>query len=102
MLGLAINLQLCTARNRCTLVRIAQSKSSTGTPGRSLGRNAAPSIPSSQSAGGYPPLGVELSVVRGKMSRGRRRSEEHTSELQSIMRSSYAVFCLKKKQTQYI
>src|SRR3546814_3423250 len=29
---------------------------------------------------------------------GRRaRSEEHTSELQSLMRSSYAVFCLKKK-----
>src|SRR3546814_1559465 len=27
---------------------------------------------------------------------GRRRSEEHTSELQSLMRSSYAVFCLKK------
>src|SRR3546814_5036618 len=29
----------------------------------------------------------------------RRRSEEHTSELQSIMRISYAVFCLKKKKT---
>src|SRR3546814_8666169 len=29
-----------------------------------------------------------------------RRSEEHTSELQSLMRISYAVFCLKKKQTQ--
>src|SRR3546814_8954000 len=28
------------------------------------------------------------------------RSEEHTSELQSLMRSSYAVFCLKKKQTK--
>src|SRR3546814_4620409 len=28
---------------------------------------------------------------------GRRRSEEHTSELQSLMRISYAVFCLKKK-----
>src|SRR3546814_956689 len=28
------------------------------------------------------------------------RSEEHTSELQSLMRSSYAVFCLKKKKTQ--
>src|SRR3546814_939519 len=28
-----------------------------------------------------------------------RRSEEHTSELQSLMRSSYAVFCLKKKKT---
>src|SRR3546814_9178416 len=29
--------------------------------------------------------------------RARRRSEEHTSELQSLMRISYAVFCLKKK-----
>src|SRR3546814_10182721 len=28
---------------------------------------------------------------------GRPRSEEHTSELQSLMRISYAVFCLKKK-----
>src|SRR3546814_7113916 len=30
-----------------------------------------------------------------------RRSEEHTSELQSLMRISYAVFCLKKKTTTY-
>src|SRR3546814_3744981 len=30
----------------------------------------------------------------------RRRSEEHTSELQSLMRISYAVFCLKKKKTK--
>src|SRR3546814_9286701 len=29
-----------------------------------------------------------------------RRSEEHTSELQSLMRISYAVFCLKKKKYQ--
>src|SRR3546814_8478411 len=29
----------------------------------------------------------------------RHRSEEHTSELQSLMRISYAVFCLKKKKT---
>src|SRR3546814_5034225 len=29
----------------------------------------------------------------------RRRSEEHTPELQSLMRISYAVFCLKKKKT---
>src|SRR3546814_1651985 len=28
---------------------------------------------------------------------GQKRSEEHTSELQSLMRTSYAVFCLKKK-----
>src|SRR3546814_7969498 len=32
----------------------------------------------------------------------RKRSEEHTSELQSLMRISYAVFCLKKKKTQQI
>src|SRR3546814_3301536 len=31
---------------------------------------------------------------------GQTRSEEHTSELQSLMRSSYAVFCLKKKPRQ--
>src|SRR3546814_5779715 len=31
---------------------------------------------------------------------GARRSEEHTSELQSLMRISYAVFCLKKKKTE--
>src|SRR3546814_6314069 len=30
--------------------------------------------------------------------RSNRRSEEHTSELQSLMRISYAVFCLKKKK----
>src|SRR3546814_6295887 len=32
----------------------------------------------------------------------RSRSEEHTSELQSLMRSSYAVFCLNKKNTKNI
>src|SRR3546814_3108616 len=32
------------------------------------------------------------------MVQGKRRSEEHTSELQSLMRISYAVFCLKKKK----
>src|SRR3546814_3462175 len=40
----------------------------------------------------------------GLRRRGRRavRSEEHTSELQSLMRISYAVFCLKKKKTQTV
>src|SRR3546814_4670211 len=37
-----------------------------------------------------------LSEERAK---GKARSEEHTSELQSLMRISYAVFCLKKKKT---
>src|SRR3546814_2294916 len=36
-------------------------------------------------------------LVRFKISR--KRSEEHTSELQSLMRISYAVFCLKTKTT---
>src|SRR3546814_7013238 len=43
------------------------------------------------------------SVVRAPIApqatRSVRRSEEHTSELQSLMRISYAVFCLKKKKT---
>src|SRR3546814_6360609 len=45
--------------------------------------------------------GCCLPAARGARSppaHGRRRSEEHTSELQSLMRSSYAVFCLKKKK----
>src|SRR3546814_5032648 len=47
---------------------------------------------------------VELTVAEGKMTvvagraRFNLRSEEHTSELQSLMRISYAVFCLKKKK----
>src|SRR3546814_7888254 len=36
--------------------------------------------------------------TRGCAAQPRGRSEEHTSELQSLMRISYAVFCLKKKQ----
>src|SRR3546814_6161300 len=42
-------------------------------------------------------------IKRGQMPAPRScaaRSEEHTSELQSLMRISYAVFCLKKKTTQ--
>src|SRR3546814_2070763 len=35
---------------------------------------------------------------RARYARPHRRSEEHTSELQSLMRISYAVFCLKKKK----
>src|SRR3546814_7535151 len=50
-------------------------------------------------------VGVELAVTHHHIGealgviveRGCKRSEEHTSELQSLMRISYAVFCLKKK-----
>src|SRR3546814_7011135 len=43
-----------------------------------------------------------FTVARFYERRARRRSEEHTSGLQSLMRISYAVFCLKKKQTNKI
>src|SRR3546814_7858771 len=39
-----------------------------------------------------------ICALRYGLSSKLRRSEEHTSELQSLMRISYAVFCLKKKQ----
>src|SRR3546814_2668262 len=39
---------------------------------------------------------------RNAISWEQKRSEEHTSELQSLMRISYAVFCLKKKKTKQI
>src|SRR3546814_5119143 len=49
---------------------------------------------------------VTLTISTSSIGHGRcqckpgERSEEHTSELQSLMRISYAVFCLKKKQKQ--
>src|SRR3546814_3934834 len=43
-----------------------------------------------------------LTSTKGtSIGRRSRRSEEHTSELQSLMRISYAVFCLKTKKTKY-
>src|SRR3546814_10702996 len=48
----------------------------------------------------YAPEGVRsFGPVRSGMYLNQARSEEHTSELQSLMRISYAVFCLQKKQT---
>src|SRR3546814_4445072 len=45
------------------------------------------------------PAAAEVSGCRCRSAPGRDlRSEEHTSELQSLMRISYAVFCLKKKK----
>src|SRR3546814_4682806 len=40
---------------------------------------------------------INLKAARERADRKAIRSEEHTSELQSLMRISYAVFCLKKK-----
>src|SRR3546814_3389758 len=52
---------------------------------------------------GAPPSVLDLVARRDQdlpaplIERSHDRSEEHTSELQSLMRTSYAVFCLKKK-----
>src|SRR3546814_2651900 len=43
----------------------------------------------------------ETTDIAGVMLAKQQRSEEHTSELQSLMRISYAVFCLKKKQRKH-
>src|SRR3546814_1555381 len=45
-------------------------------------------------------LAGEVEPAENAGDHGHDRSEEHTSELQSLMRISYAVFCLKKKTTQ--
>src|SRR3546814_4359834 len=42
----------------------------------------------------------DVAVDAGVEGDDRNRSEEHTSELQSLMRISYAVFCLKKKKNE--
>src|SRR3546814_10504593 len=43
-------------------------------------------------------LGVAFKLSGRRLGIHQNRSEEHTSELQSLMRISYAVFCLKKKK----
>src|SRR3546814_9558421 len=62
--------------------------------GSRLKKTAAKTV--DRSPGGRDPLRLSLAPLRP----GKRRSEEHTSELQSLMRISYAVFCLKKKQNK--
>src|SRR3546814_5966869 len=44
-------------------------------------------------------LSMSKQEIKDEHKESEGRSEEHTSELQSLMRISYAVFCLKKKKT---
>src|SRR3546814_1958736 len=50
-------------------------------------------------ARGYACFAMKIGIWPCPQVEGITRSEEHTSELQSLMRISYAVFCLKKKKT---
>src|SRR3546814_1744210 len=71
-------------------VLVAHADELAGGDGR---RSSGPGI-----SGGHRCTPVSREVrVRWVGGRGRHRSEEHTSELQSLMRISYAVFCLQKK-----
>src|SRR3546814_9952948 len=55
-------------------------------------------VPLAAALGGSGFVAAALSVAGADFSGAWVRSEEHTSELQSLMRISYAVFCLKKKK----
>src|SRR3546814_8384359 len=63
-------------------VRVSVEDSGPGVP-KAIAENLFRAFVSTKAQG----MGLDLSI----------RSEEHTSELQSLMRTSYAVFCLKKK-----
>src|SRR3546814_3088318 len=57
-------------------------------------------VPAAMTHGSVAGSTLEVSPALVRLSVGiEHRSEEHTSELQSLMRISYAVFCLKKKKT---
>src|SRR3546814_8968545 len=92
------------------------SSRSTSTAGRSSIFITTPRVPSASVIRCGTPIGVQpwdrpLTTIYSELSRTPdtppsdtretpSRSEEHTSELQSLMRISYAVFCLKKKKKQ--
>src|SRR3546814_1402472 len=75
-----------------------------GADSRAAGSSSAPAAPAfrrAAPAGRHGPRhrapAGGLSLRRAAVQSRRQRSEEHTSELQALMRISYAVFCLKKK-----
>src|SRR3546814_8914599 len=85
------------AQARADLDRsLARSVSATHFNSTELGKGIGEAV-----AGVVPRLMGDIvgGALRAALSGDSSRSEEHTSELQSLMRISYAVFCLKKKNT---
>src|SRR3546814_3895453 len=70
--------------------------------GRSARRTGAPAAKRDRAAGRVGPGTARFPPVRPRRLFQQPRSEEHTSELQSLMRISYAVFSLKKKKTTHV
>src|SRR3546814_9901558 len=73
-------------------------RSAVPTGRRSAGHHRAGVAHAQRHADGWQDLGRQRSGSLRPQFPAARRSEEHTSELQSLMRISYAVFCLKKKK----
>src|SRR3546814_10654321 len=87
----------CTAKTKIKATRTTSAKRP-GLSRRDDGRNGratrrAPARSSTPQSGALPPYYTAASLTCVPEC---ARSEEHTSELQSLMRNSYAVFCLKK------
>src|SRR3546814_5409229 len=82
-----------------TTVRPAQGAVASGT--RNGGRQSFGSAAASAASNiRRSSASASIMAFRPRTTSTPRRSEEHTSELQSLMRRSYAVFCLKKKKNQ--
>src|SRR3546814_5533145 len=91
----------------CTLLSTSDPMRAQGLPHRARKRSRSSrlsrmAIPSIATPASFRTASCGASAAQGTHQLAnilsRRRSEEHTSELQSLMRISYAVFCLKKKQ----
>src|SRR3546814_7608024 len=77
-------------------IGVATTRDPTETTGALIGR-ADEALYQAKGRGRNCVAAVEVDL-RGNRNASGRRSEEHTSELQSLMRISYATFCLKKKK----
>src|SRR3546814_10023168 len=82
--------------------QVALPSATTASPvATALRRSAAGRTPTATASSIRTRLRSRVTPTRAPLAAERRpRSEEHTSELQSLMRISYAVFCLKKKKKQ--
>src|SRR3546814_9342310 len=71
-------------------------------PSAPVGSRCGEALQQRRYGGGLVRLGVDRLLSEDEAAGGGEgRSEEHTSELQSLMRISYAVFCLKKKKKKH-
>src|SRR3546814_1326220 len=97
----AISGSSCVRGGTCSVARPGWRRCLRGRPlGRRLGRHLAPPSRRNSRLPAHAPRQrrhCHCPVCEYRPSR-HERSEEHTSELQSLMRISYAVFCLKKKK----